>query len=64
VLLVGARRDRRVLSFALGDALTVGEPPPAGEVQQPLQRPARRRSTKSTRQKHYAAQLGQQLIGR
>ena len=34
MLLVGPRRDRRVLSLALGDALTVGQPPPAGEVHQ------------------------------
>ena len=32
MLLVGPRRDRRVLSLALGDALTVGQPPPAAEV--------------------------------
>jgi hypothetical protein len=34
VLLVGARRDRGVLSLALGDALTVDQLPPAGEVHQ------------------------------
>jgi len=34
VLLVGPRRDRRVLSLALGDTLTVGQPPAAGEAHQ------------------------------
>ena len=34
MLLVGPRRDRPVLSLALGDALTVGQPPPASEVHQ------------------------------
>lgn len=34
MLLVGPRRDRPVLSLALGDALTVDQPPPASEVHQ------------------------------
>jgi hypothetical protein len=33
VLLVGPRRDRRVLRLALTDALTVGQPSPAGDIQ-------------------------------